>query len=75
MAHRPGSEFASGTPEVTVNLRDLEPVLGLVAAVGRFCAHLDAQSVQAMPEPAARALSQIQAIMYGLENSRPEGGE
>ena len=75
MAHRPGSEYASEALEVTVRLVDVEPVAGLVAAVGRFCAHLDAQSVQAMPEPAARALSQIQAIMYALENSRPEGGE
>lgn len=72
MAHRPGSELASGTPEVTVNLRDLEPVLGLVAAVARFCAHLDAETTKVMPDAAARALSQIQAILYGLENSRPE---
>jgi hypothetical protein len=75
VAHRPGTETAQGPVSVTVRLPDLEPVLGLTAAVARFCAHLDAATIQAMPDGAARALSEIQAIMYGLEHSKPEPEE
>jgi hypothetical protein len=72
VAHRPGTELSQSPASVTVRLPDLEPVLGLVAAVSRFCDHLDPAAISAMPDGAARALSQIQSIMWGLEHSKPE---
>lgn len=72
MAHRPGTEQSQSPASVTVRLPDLEPVLGLMAAISRFCDHLDAETVRNMPDGAARALSQIQSIMWGLEHSKPE---
>jgi hypothetical protein len=72
VAHRPGTENLLGPTEVTVQLKDLEPVLGLVAAVGRLCAHLTPEAINTMPESAKRALAQIQTIMWNLEHSKPE---
>jgi hypothetical protein len=70
MAPRP--EELSSVAEVTVHLVDMEPVAGLVAAVARFCAHLDEETIKIMPVTAVEALSAIQTIMWNLEHSRPE---
>lgn len=75
MAHREGTESAAGPVSVTVRLPDIEPVLGLMAAVAQFCAQMDADAVIALPDPAARTLSQIQSLMWGLEHSKPEPEE
>jgi hypothetical protein len=75
VAHREGAESAAGPVSVTVHLPDVEPVLGLMAAVARFCSTMTAEAVIALPDPAARALSQVQSIMWGLEHSKPEPEE
>lgn len=72
MAHRPEDVAAQAGGQVTVRLPDLEPVAGLVAAVSRFCAHMTPAAYEAMPEKAADALGQVQAILWRLEHSRPE---
>lgn len=72
MADQPGNGPAGGAQSVTVRLVDLEPVAGLIAAAGRFCAHLDAKAYEALPQPATDALGQIQAILWRLEHAKPE---
>jgi hypothetical protein len=64
-----------GAAEVHVRLVDVEPVAGLVAATARFCAHLNRDAIEAMPDAAVRALSEVQAILWRLEQSRPEQPE
>lgn len=71
MAHRP-EDLSAAPGSVTVRLPDLEPITGLVAAVSRFCAHMTPAAYEAMPEKAADALGQVQAILWRLEHSRPE---
>lgn len=58
--------------EVTVHLPDMEPVMGLVAACARFSVHINAEAIEAMPEAAVEALSQIHSILWRLEHSRVE---
>lgn len=73
MPPRPEDLAAFGvTPEVSVRLGDVEPVLGLVAALGRFSAHLTPEAYAAMTEPAQDALGQVQALLWRLERSAPE---
>ena len=71
MAHRP-EDAAQAPGSVTVRLPDLEPVAGLVAATARFCAHLTPAAIEAMPDRARDALSQMQSILWRLEHSQPE---
>lgn len=61
-----------GAAQVSVQLVDVEPVMGLVAATARFCVHLTPAAIEAMPEGAVHALSDVQAILWRLEHSRPE---
>jgi hypothetical protein len=57
---------------VTVKLADVEPIAGLLAACGRFCAHLDEKAINAMEPGAVESLSVMQSIMWRLEHSQPE---
>lgn len=76
MAHRPedvaAQEQATAGRTVTVQLADMEPVLGLCAAVARFCGSLTPEVYQALPLEATEALSTIQGIMWRLEHANPE---
>lgn len=73
MPPRPEDLAAFGvTPEVSVQLRDVEPVLGLVAAMARFSAHLTPEAYAAMTDAAQDALGQVQALLWRLEHSAPE---
>jgi hypothetical protein len=73
MPPRPEDLAAFGvTPEVSVRLADVEPILGLMAALGRFSAHLTPEAYAAMTEGAQDALGQVQALMWRLERSAPE---
>ena len=75
MAHREedtaallGAEPKTGT----IWLTDHEPVLGLMAALGRFNQALTADAVAHLPPGAVEALSTIQGIMWRLEHARPD---
>jgi hypothetical protein len=74
MAHRPEDvESQSILGEVrtaTVWISDLEPVLGLIAALGRFNSALTREALAALPATAVEALSDIQGIMWRLEHAR-----
>lgn len=75
MAHREADTAALLAEEPktgTLWLADLEPVLGLVAALGRFNQALTASAVSHLPSDAVEALSAIQGIMWRLEHSRPD---
>ncbi|MFB4306985.1 hypothetical protein [Actinomadura sp. GTD37] len=73
MPPRPEDLAAFGvTPEVSVRLADVEPILGLVAAMARFSAHLTPDAYAAMPEAAQDALGQAQALLWRLERSAPD---
>ncbi|MDL4812816.1 hypothetical protein [Actinomadura opuntiae] len=73
MPPRPEDLAAHGlVPEVTVQLRDLEPVLGLVSAVSRFCATLTQAALDAMSEDSQIALGDVQAVLWRLQNTVPE---
>lgn len=61
-----------GGGEVTVRLPDLEPVMGLVAACTRLSLHISQAAIEAMPDGAQDALSQIQSILWRLEHARTE---
>lgn len=63
---------AQGPASVTVQLPDLEPVMGLVAACTRLSLHLTQGALDAMPEGAQDALTAIQAILWRLEHTRVE---
>jgi len=70
---RPEDLAAFGvTPEVSVRLADVEPILGIIAALGRFTAHLTPEAYAAMTEGAQDALGQVQALLWRLERSAPE---
>lgn len=80
MAHRPEdveSQEAGGRT-ATVWLSDLEPVLGLTTALGRFNSALTQEALAVMSPAAIEALSDIQGILWRLEHARvdmpPEGG-
>jgi hypothetical protein len=76
MAHRPEDVAAQERPTagrtVTVQLADMEPVLGLSAAVARFCASLTPETYATLTPEATEALSTIQGIMWRLEHANPE---
>lgn len=76
MAHRPEDvatqEQATAGKTVTVWLADMEPVLGLAAAVARFCGSLTPEVYKTLPPDATEALSVIQGIMWRLEHANPE---
>lgn len=68
----PAPGTGKGSSSVTVHVTDLEPVLGLVAAVARYCAHLTPPAYEAMTDGATAALTEIQAILWRLKISIPE---
>jgi hypothetical protein len=75
MPPRPEDAAAFGGPaEVHVRLVDLEPVMGLVAAIARFCAALTPAVYEALAqsEQAVGALSDVQALLWRMEHSGPE---
>lgn len=75
MAHRPEDVAAQETiasKTATVRLVDVEPVLGLSAAVARFCSLLTPDAYASMTPDATEALSVIQGIMWRLEHANPE---
>ena len=57
---------------VTVNLRDVEPVAGLIAACTRFCVAVTPEAAAALSDDAADAVSQMQSILWRLEHAQPE---
>lgn len=73
MAHReedtPQREQPSG---ITVRLVDVEPVMGLAAAMARFCGALTPEVYKAMSSEATEALSVVQGILWRLEHANPE---
>lgn len=73
MAHRPEDQQAAAVPsEITVWLMDVEPFMGLSAAVARFCGALNDDALQAMTPDAIEALSAVQGIMWRLEHANVE---
>lgn len=76
MAHRPEDQpqrhEVPSVREISVRLSDLEPVLGLSAAVARFCGALTPDAYAALSTDAMEALSAVQGIMWRLEHSNPE---
>lgn len=73
MAHREEDKPQRAKPEgITVQLVDLEPVMGLAAAVARFCGALTPEVYQALSQDATEALSVIQGIMWRLEHANVE---
>lgn len=74
MAHRPEDQTPQrATPStITVRLVDMEPVMGLSAAVARFCGALTPEVYAALSADATEALSVIQGIMWRLEHANPE---
>lgn len=73
MAHREEDAPQRGKPDaITVHLVDLEPVMGLAAAVARFCGALTPEVYQALSQDATEALSTVQGIMWRLEHANPE---
>lgn len=77
MAHRPEDEAAQESAagkSISVHLRDVEPVLGLSAAVARFCDQLTPDVYAALSPAATETLSIIQGIMWRLEHANVEHG-
>jgi hypothetical protein len=73
MAHRDDALAAQPqTASVQVQLVDMEPVLGLVAAVSSFCALITPEQYQAMTTNQVEALGMAQGILWRLSHSRPE---
>lgn len=77
MAHRDDALLAGGYPtgapsEVTVRLVDMEPVAGLMAALGRFCQSLDSVAYDGMNDQAKESLATVQSLLWKLEHSTPE---
>lgn len=73
MAHREEDQERSKVPsEITVQLVDVEPVSGLIAATARFCGALTPGVYEAMSTDATEALSVIQGIMWRLEHANVE---
>jgi hypothetical protein len=73
MAHRDdvvGAQNQNGS--IDLNLRDMEPVLGLVAAVSSFCALLTPDQYKVFSPEQTEALGTAQALLWRLEHSRPE---
>lgn len=73
MAHREEDKPQRAKPDaITVHLVDLEPVMGLAAAVARFCGALTPDAYRALSPDATEALSAVQGIMWRLEHANPE---
>lgn len=73
MAHRETDKPQRAKADaITVHLVDLEPVMGLAAAVARFCGALTPEVYQALSQDATEALSTVQGIMWRLEHANPE---
>lgn len=73
MAHREEDTPQRTMPDsITVRLVDVEPVMGLVAAVSGFCSALTPEAYKAFSSDATEALSVVQGIMWRLEHANPE---
>lgn len=72
MAHRAEALEQEQAASVTVHLADVEPFAGLAAACARFCQVLPREIWAALPPDANEALTQVQAILFHLEHSRPD---
>lgn len=73
MAHREEDTPQRAKPDgITVRLVDVEPMMGLIAAVARFCGALTPEVYNAMSSDATEALSTVQGVMWRLEHSNPE---
>jgi hypothetical protein len=73
MAHRDADLATVQPSEYTLNLADLEPVLGLIAAVSRFNASLTEAVYALLSEEQIETLGSIQALLWRMEHSRPDG--
>jgi hypothetical protein len=73
VAHRSEDLQEQAVPsEIKVWLMDMEPVLGLSAALARFCALLTPDVYQHMSPDATEALATVQGILWRLEHAHPE---
>jgi hypothetical protein len=50
----------------------MEPVAGLMAALGRFCQSLDSVAYDGMNDQAKESLATVQSLLWKLEHSTPE---
>jgi hypothetical protein len=57
---------------VTVRLADVAPISGLIAACTRLCVAVPHEAVEALPDDAVDAFTQIQSILWRLEHAQPE---
>lgn len=75
MAHRPEDVEASQPrlpDSITVRLVDVEPFMGLTAAMGRFCTLIGPETYKTLSPEATEALSVVQGILWRLEHSNVE---
>lgn len=74
MAHRGEDTLtqADKPDSITVHLVDVEPFMGLCAAVARFCGALTPETYKTLSPDATEALSVVQGIMWRLEHANVE---
>lgn len=73
MAHRPEDQAQQiAETGISVHLVDVEPVMGLVAAVSSFCALMTPEQYKVLTPEQTDALGTAQALLWRMEHSRPE---
>lgn len=72
MAHRESDLETIQPSGYTLNIADLEPVLGLVASVSRFNASLGPAVYALLSDEQMDTLGTIQSLLWRLEHSRPD---